>query len=239
MKGYASTAADVNILRTPHVPSPRWSLLARLAASWWRNKNTRGIADPDPRTVAPGARPSRTPRAPAPHSRRRTKRELQLAAQLPQVPALDRRLMELANVWPDAERPRALARTLHATERGLVCLIPVPPRERESYPLATRLYLPRRGWADAARFVEAFRAARRFLNFAERTLQRSTRERLAGLLAGLRPSPRAEGQPITRRPYGVQVIDPHGQHRSGTEDWKAAAERIGRHIVGGGPPTTT
>jgi hypothetical protein len=235
MQAYSSPAGEHKTLVLLHVPSPRWSLAARLAQTWWRNPNARGIAEPDPRTVAPGRRGARSLRSPCPWSRRRVKRERKLQAYRADVGPMLARLAALANVWPDPERPRDLARALTGAEARGSWLVPDPTWTGRTYERATPFLLPRRADQDATRFIDAYQEARRFLNFADLQLRRERDARLGPLLASLRPSARPEGQPITRRPNDGKDTSSYVQLLTGTEEWRAVAARLGARVFGEPP----
>jgi hypothetical protein len=236
---YAIAAAVSKSHVTPHDPSATWSLTARLAATWWRNSNARGIAEPDPRTVARGASPRRALASPCPHSKRRVRRERELWSQLNQVARLDAALVKLALVWVDPEHPRALARALHEAHAGRSWTMEDPTFAGRSYERRSPLYLPRRSSADAARFRRDYRAAVAFVRFAERQLVRERAERMRSLLAGLRPPASSSRPPITPYLHGERTIRSEPEVVEATEDLNRQLARIEAHFFSEPPPATT
>jgi hypothetical protein len=239
LESYPTPPAQDNLHVAPHRPSATWPLDARLAATWWRNPNARGIAEPDPRTVARGARPRRALASPCPHSKRRVRREREVHTQLAQVARLDAALVNLAAVWPDPEHPRALARELHAARGDRAWAMEDPNYEGRTYERRSPLYLPRRASADATRFRRAHRAAVAFVRFAERQLERESAERLRGLVAGLRPAPRRLDDRSLRTLTSVQDIRSEAKVVAASEEWKLVTARMARHFVDAPPPATT
>lgn len=231
MEDYPTVGAEIKNRVAVNHPSSRRSLASRLDLTWWRNPNARGIAEPDPRTVAPGRRPRRALSSPCPWSRRRVKRERQLQGALPQVGPLLTRLTALANIWPDRELVIALMRALTDAEAERAWILTDPAWAGRTYERATSLYLPRLSDADATRFLRAVRAARRFLDFAERTLARDAHDRLRSLVASLRPSRPPVDLTITRRPDERRDIDPHDQPPATAQGWKEVADRIAARIL--------
>ena len=261
MESSAIAPVTVNDPVAHHQPSATWSLDARLAATWWRNPNARGIAEPDPRTVAPGARPRRALASPCPHSKRRVRRERELHTQLAQVARLDAQLVQLTTVWPEPERPRALARELHEARGDLGWVMEDPTWTTRGYERRSPVYLPRRACADAARFRRAHRAAVAFIRFADRQLHLDRENRLRALLSWLKPeeararfgAPRAstdEGRraarpaPRSRQPITPDLDDQRDIRRetevvAASEDLKRTLDRIERRFFDVPPPTTT
>ena len=239
MESYLTPTAQDKLPVAPHHPSATWSLDARLAATWWRNPNARGIAEPDPRTLAHGERPRRALRSPCPHSKRRVRCEREVEAQLNQVARLDAALMRLAAVWPDPERPRALARALHEAHAGRVWVMDDPTYAGRSYERRSRLYLPRRASADAARLRAAHRAAVVFIRFAERQLARERDERMRSLLAGLRPPPPGRDDRSLRTLTGEKDIRSEAKVVAASGEWKSVAARIEARHFGDAAPATT
>jgi hypothetical protein len=155
------------------------------------------------------------------------KRERRIQSELGQVGPTLARLAALANVWPDPTNIHELARALTAAEARGTWLVRDAGWTRRSYERATPFILPRRADRDATRLLKAGRAARRFIFFAERQLERERDERMRSLLATLRPRVAPREEPITRRPDERRDIDPHGQPRVGTQEWREIASRVG------------
>ena len=125
-----------------------------------------------------------------------------------------------------------LARSLAAAEAQRAWILTDPAWTGRTYERATPLYLPRLSDADATRFLVAFRAARRFLDFAERTLSRERDERMRSLVASLHPSRLRDDLTITRSPDERRDIDPHDQPPVSTEGWREVASRVGARFFG-------
>lgn len=239
MEAYPNVAANDKPAVAVSVPSSAWSLERRLALTWWRNGNARGIAEPDPRTVRRGARAKRALSAPCPYSRLRSKREHKLDGYRHAVPRVVKRLLELASCWLDPAELRAHARELEAAYARGAWFIEDVEYERRQYERRGPVYLPRRSYAAASAFVVALRRARAKVRFVEAQLRRERDARMAQLLPGLRPSASRVDQRSTRTPDGRNFIDLAANGAA----WNEKAPRVGRTIAVRDmltpPPTTT